>query len=250
MDFKQNYLLATLPENTYNKLIPHLKLIHLLQGQILHLPNEIVPKVYFPLDCLLSITVTLDNGNAVETGIIGNQDLLGINALISDCPTSHTEYIVQVSGAAVQIQTSTIREIFQEDYQFRDLMLRYTQAFIAQVSQTAACNRLHLLEQRLAKWLLQAGKCLNSNEIPLTQEFLSIMLGVRRPAVTLTVQKLYERGCISYSRGSISIIDREKLQNSSCECFEVIGQEYARFLDVSNLSKTIQATNRQRGSRQ
>jgi CRP-like cAMP-binding protein len=238
MNFKQNYLLATLPENTYNKLIPHLKLVHLLQGQILHLPNEIVNRVYFPLDSILSIIITIDNGSAVEIGVIGRQDLLGINALISDRPTPHTEYIVQVSGTAVQIKASVIREIFQEDARFQDIMLQYTQVFIAQISQTAACNRLHLLEQRLAKWLLQARDCLNSNEIPLTQEFLSIMLGVRRPAVTLTVQKLHDQGCISYSRGSISIVDRKKLQNCSCECFEVIRQEYARFSNVCDRSNS------------
>lgn len=234
MNCKQNHLLTILPKNTYQALLPDLKLVHLRRGQLLHLPGEIIQQVYFPLDCVLSITITMNDGTTVETGVIGNRELLGINAVMGIRETTHTEYIVQVSGTAMKISASVMRETFKQDRQFRKIMLQYTQAFIAQLSQTTACNRLHLLEQRLARWLLETQDRLNSNEIPLTQEFLSNMLGVRRPAVTLSIQKLADEGCISYSRGSISISNQEKLRNCACECFEVVKQEYNRLLGIVN----------------
>ncbi|GAB4535014.1 MAG: Crp/Fnr family transcriptional regulator [Pleurocapsa sp.] len=232
MDFKHNHLLKILPKKTYCKLLPHLKLVHFRQGQILHLPGEIIQQVYFPLDCVLSITLTMNDTTTVEVGVIGNRELLGINAVMGNRETTQTEYIVQVSGTALQISASVMRETFNQDRLFRDLILRYNQAFIAQISQTTACNRLHLLEQRLSRWLLEVQERLNSNEIPLTQEFISNMLGVRRPAVTLTIQKLKKEGCISYSRGAILIINQNKLENCSCECFENVKREYNRLLEI------------------
>lgn len=227
---KQNHLLAILPENIYERLLPHLKTVRLSQGRLLHLPGQAIEALYFPLDCLLSITITMSDGATVETGMVGNREVLGINAFMGGKATTQTEYIVQIPGVAMQVKASIVRKLFEEDRRFRDVMLRYTQAFIAQISQTTACNRLHLLEQRLARWLLEARDCVNSDELFLTQEFISNMLGVRRPGVTLAAQKLQDRGCIRYSRSEILIVDRKKLESYACECFRVIKAQYDRLL--------------------
>lgn len=232
MNPKHNHLLAILSESTYQQLLPHLEIVFLPQGQILNLPGEIIEELHFPLECLLSITITMSNGNTVETGVVGNREVLGINALMGDSETTQTEYVVQIPGTAVKIKASIIREIFEQNHEFRNLMLRYIQAFIAQISQTTACNRLHILEQRLARWLLEAQDRIESNEILLTQEFISQMLGVRRPGVTLAAQKLQEQNCINYGRNQILIVDSDKLQSCSCECFKVVKNEYDRLLGI------------------
>lgn len=232
MNPRQNRLLAILPEEIFALLEPHLNILRLSPKKILHLPGQPIKEVYFPIDCLISITVTTSDGVTVETGLIGNRDLLGINALMGCEETTHTEYMVQIPGMAVQIKASVLREIFEQNQKFRDVMLRYTQAFIAQISQTTVCNRLHLIEQRLARWLLEAQNRINSDDIYLTQETISHMLGVRRPGVTLAAQKLQDLGCIHYGRNQISIVDREKLKSCSCECFKVVKDEYDRLLGV------------------
>lgn len=238
MNPKQNHLLASLSETSYQKIFPYLQLVRLSQGQILHLPGETIEELYFPLNCLISIIITMNNGATVETGVVGNRDVLGINALMGNQETTQTEYIVQISGAALKIKASIMREIFQQNQQFRDVMLRYTQAFIAQISQTTACNRLHLIEQRLARWLLEAQNRIDSNELFLTQEFISNMLGVHRPGVTLSIQKLQEQGCIRYSRSEILIIDQKKLEQCSCECFRAVKNEYDRILGIKKQSNS------------
>ncbi|GAB4541597.1 MAG: Crp/Fnr family transcriptional regulator [Pleurocapsa sp.] len=232
MNPQQNHLLAILSEETYQQVLPHLEIVYLPQGQILNLPNEVIEQLHFPIDCLLSITITMSNGTTVETGVVGNREVLGINALMGDRESTQTEYIVQIPGTAVKIKAGIMREIFEQNQEFRNVMLRYTQAFIAQISQTTACNRLHLLEQRLARWLLEAQERIESNEIELTQEFISNMLGVRRPGVTLAAQKLQEQGCIRYSRNQILIVDLDKLKSYSCECFQVVRNEYDRLLGI------------------
>lgn len=233
MNPKQNRLLAILPEDSYQRILPHLRLVRLYQGQILHLPGEIVEEIYFPLDCLLSIMIIMNNGATTETSLIGNRELLGINALIGGRETASTQYTVQLSGAAVQIKALIIREIFQQDQQFRDVMMRFIQTFIARISQTTACNRLHFLEQRLARWLLEAQERLNSNELCLTQEIIGNSLGVRRPAITLAMQKLQEKGGICYSRSDILILNSKKLEKCSCECLKVVRDEYDRLLKIA-----------------
>ncbi|MGL6344657.1 MAG: Crp/Fnr family transcriptional regulator [Waterburya sp.] len=237
MNPKQNHLLAILSEKTYQQVLPYLEIVYLSQEQILHLPGEVIKELYFPLDCLLSITVIMSNGNTVETGMVGNREVLGINALIGARETTQTEYIVQIPGTAIKTKASIMREIFEQNQQFRNVMLRYTQAFIAQISQTTACNRLHVLEQRLARWLLEAQDRINSNEILLTQEFISTMLGVRRPGVTLAAQKLQEQGCIRYSRNQITIINNNQLELCSCECFKTVKAECDRLLGIYQADK-------------
>lgn len=226
----ENQLLASLSRETYEKLAPNLKRVWLKQGKRLHEPDEIIEELYFPIDCMVSITITMSDGSTAETGVVGNREVLGINAVMGVKETSQTEYVVQIAGSAMKIDARVLREEFERNKELRDVLLRYTQALIAQISQTAACNRLHVLEQRLACWLLKVQERVDSDELKLTQEFISYMLGVRRAGVTQAAQKLQENGLISYRRGHVQILDQRGLEAVSCECFKTVRSEYDRLL--------------------
>jgi CRP-like cAMP-binding protein len=225
-----NQLLASLPDQLYEKLQPHLQTVNLEQGRRLHEPDEVITELYFPLDSVLSITLTLANGSTAETGIVGKREVIGINAFMGGRETTQTTYIVQVAGSAIKIDADVLLKEFDSNKQMRDVMLRYTQAFIAQVSQTTACNSLHNVDQRLARWLLEVNDRTDHSHFKLTQEFLADMLGVRRPSVTQTAQKLQEKGLIHYHRGHIDILDLDGLETCACECFHTIKYEYDRLL--------------------
>jgi CRP-like cAMP-binding protein len=214
----------------YEKLAPKLKRVSLKQGEILHHPGEAIEDLYFPIDCGLSITITMRDGSTAEAGLIGRREVLGINAVMGGRETTQTQYIVQIAGSALKIDAPPLLEEFDRNKELRDVLLRFTQAMIAQISQTTACNSLHVLEQRLARWLLEAQDRVNSDEIRLTQEFLSHMLGVRRAGVTQTAQKFQENGLISYRRGIVQILDQGGLKEAACECFGTVKEEYDRLL--------------------
>jgi len=226
----ENYLLAAMPSELYDKLAPNMKRVSLQQGQMLHYPGEIIEDLYFPIDCVLSITMTMNDGRTAETGIVGKREVIGINAFMGGRETTLTTYIVQVAGTALKIDARPMLEEFDRNKDLRDELLRYTQAFIAQISQTTACNRLHSLEQRLARWLLEVQDRVESNQIRLTQEFTADMLGVRRAGVTQAAQKLQDSGIIRYARGNVDILDLQRLEAGACECFRVIKDEYDRLL--------------------
>ncbi len=196
----------------------------------MHHPGEPLTHLYFTLDCLFSITLTTLDGSTAEVGMVGNREVLGINAFMGDSATTQTTYVAQVGGSAVKIAATVLRQEFNQSAELRDILLRYSQAFLAQVSQTAACNSLHTLEQRLPRWLLETQERIYSNYLPLTQEFLSHMLGVRRAGVTQIAQKLQERGLIQYHRGNVKIVNQAALEASACECFQCIKTEYNRLL--------------------
>ena len=226
----ENYLLAAMPSELYDKLAPNMKRVSLQQGQMLHYPGETIEHLYFPIDCALSITMTMNDGRTAETGIVGKREVIGINAFMGGRETTLTTYIVQVAGTALKIDARPMLEEFDRNKDLRDELLRYTQAFIAQISQTTACNRLHTLEQRLARWLLEVQDRVESNQIRLTQEFIADMLGVRRAGVTQAAQKLQDSGIIRYARGNVDILDLQRLEAGACECFRVIKDEYDRLL--------------------
>lgn len=231
----ENYLLNAIPQAIQQKLKPSLTLVSLEQGHRLHEPGETIEELYFPLDCALSITLTLSDGSTAETGIIGNREVIGINALMGGRETTQTTYIVQIPGHAIRIGASELRDEFDCNKELRDVLLRYTQAFIAQLSQTTACNSRHVLKRRLARWFLETQDRIGKGgtgpkELKLTQEFISDMLGVRRSGVTQTAQALQEQGLIQYHRGCIKILDQEGLEAASCECFKVLKDEYNRLL--------------------
>jgi len=227
---KGNHLLASLPPALYEKLAPHLKPVSLKQGQRLHEPGETIQEIYFPIDCLLSITITMSDGAIVETAVIGCREMLGLNAFLGGRETTHTEYSVQIAGNAIKADARMWRKEFDCNPELRNIILSYAQAFIVQVSQTAACNRTHLLEHRLARWLLEAHDRIKSDELRLTHEFIAIMLGVRRAGVTQAAQNLQDRGLIRYSRGRIHILNQGGLEAFSCECFRTVKNECDRLL--------------------
>lgn len=230
----QNRLLSVMPQALYGKFAPHLKRVDLQRGDRLHEPGEMITDFYFPLDCVLSITLTLSNGTTAETGLVGKREVIGINAFMGGRETTQTTYIVQVPGSALKINAQILREEFDCNKDLRDVMLRYTQAFIAQLSQTTACNSLHKLEQRLARWLLEVHDRLEKDELSLTQEFIAEMLGVRRAGVTQTAQQLQQEGLIRYQRGHVHILNRSGLEAFACECFQTVKNEYDRLLGATS----------------
>lgn len=225
-----NRLLDALPPRIYEQIEPSLIPVSLQQGEILHFPGEVIQELYFPINCMLSITITMSDGSTAETGVIGNREVLGVNAFMGGQETTQTEYVVQVAGEAMKIAAANLRPLFEQDTEVRNLFLNYTQALIAQISQTTACNRLHTLEQRLARWLLETQDRLESSELPLTQQFIAEMLGVRRAGVTQAAQKLEDLNIIRYSRGQIRILDQTGLAAVACECFGRVRDEYDRLL--------------------
>ena len=229
---KENHLLASLPPNVYEKLAPHFKHVSLKQGERLLQPGETIQEIYFPIDCLLSITITMSDGAIVETGIIGCREMLGLNAFLGEKETTHTQYSVQIPGTAIKADAQMWRKEFDSNPELRNVLLCYTQAFIVQVSQTAACNRTHVLEHRLARWLLEAHDRIKSDELRLTHEFIATMLGVRRAGVTQAAQNLQDKGLIRYSRGHIHILNPGGLEAFSCECFRTIKNECDRLLGI------------------
>lgn len=225
-----NYLLNVLLPASSGDLIRHAKHVSLRQGEVLHRPGEPIEYVYFPLNCLLSITITMHNGATAETGLAGNRGMIGINALMEGSATTQTTYVVQIPGQAVKLKAVILRQEFNTSKALRDLLLNYTQAFIAQISQTTACNRLHSLEQRFARWLLESSDRVESTSLLLTQEIIANMLGVRRAGVSQAAQKLQEDGCIRYTRGRVEIQDLDLLKSYACECFDCVKKEYIRLL--------------------
>jgi CRP-like cAMP-binding protein len=180
------------------------------------------------------MTITMRDGSTAEAGMVGNREVLGVNAFMGGRETTQTEYIVQLAGSAIKVDAQPLLDEFDRNKELRDVLLRYTQALIAQISQTTGCNSLHVLDQRLARWLLEAQDRIDSDDLKLTQEFLGHMLGVRRAGVTQAAQKLQERGLIRYHRGHVQILNQQGLEAASCECFRTLREEYDRLLGIKD----------------
>ena len=226
----QNLLLTALPREVYKQVENKMEEVELSYGEILNRPGDTIEEVYFPLTCLISVTITMMDGTTVEAGVVGSREMVGINAFMGGSETTQTEYIVQVPGNAVKMKAHLLLSEFDTNKPLRDVMLKYTQAYIAQISQNVACNRTHTIEKRMARWLLESSDRLYSDELILSHEFLSHMLGVRRSGVTETAHLLENKGFIKCSRKKIQIVDRQGLEEASCECYEVIKKEYDRLL--------------------
>jgi CRP-like cAMP-binding protein len=228
----RNFLLAALPGEVLERLARHMRTVDLKHGAILHRPGQRIDDVYFPLDCLISVTITMAEARTAEAGIVGSREMVGVNAFMGGRETNQTEYICQASGTAVRMAAEPLLKEFDETKAVRDVMLRYTQAYIAQLSQNVACNRLHTIEQRLARWLLECRDRLGRDDLALTHEFIAQMLGVRRSGVTETAGALQSRGLIDYGRKKLQVVDAPGLEATSCECFGVIRDEYDRLLGL------------------
>ncbi|MHC0064357.1 Crp/Fnr family transcriptional regulator [Nostoc sp. UIC 10890] len=224
-----NNLLAVLLPADYERLIPHLKLVSLSNRQVLYEAGEPLTQVYFPNKAVVSIVTTMEDGSTVEAGLVSNEGMVGIPVILGDHITTTTA-IVQIPDSAMQMNADILRSEFNRATGLQSLLLRYVQGVYTQIAQGSACNRLHKLERRLARWLLTVSDRLESEEFPLTQEFISQMLGVRRAGVTEAANILSEAGMITYHRGQINILNREGLEKTSCECYQIIENEFARLL--------------------
>jgi CRP-like cAMP-binding protein len=226
-----NLLLSVLPSEVVERLSRYSRTMDLEQSIILHRPGETIEEVYFPLTCLISVTVTMQDGRTSEAGIVGSREMVGVNAFMGGSETNQTEYIVQVGGKAVRMAAEPLLDEFNSNQAVRDVLLRYTQAYLAQISQNVACNRLHELKPRLARWLLECRDRAHSDELRITHEFLSQMLSVRRAGVTEGLNELQEDGFINCGRKSVQLINPRGLESTTCECFGVIRSEYDRLLE-------------------
>ncbi|MGJ3245711.1 MAG: Crp/Fnr family transcriptional regulator [Elainellaceae cyanobacterium] len=226
-----NHLLAILPEADYIRLAPHLREVNLSLGQILYEPAEPINTVYFPNQSMISLVQIMENGSTIEAGIVGNDGMLGYPVYLGgQCDSSRA--IVQIAGSAIALAPAVLKAEFDRAGALQKLLLCYTQAFLAQVSQTAACNRFHPIEERLARWLLQSQDFARSSTLQMTQDFLSSMLGTRRASITVAAGALQEAGFIYYQRGYIHILNREALESAACECYNVVKAEYNRLLET------------------
>jgi CRP-like cAMP-binding protein len=224
-----NHLLAQLPPQEYERLAPHLEPVTLVIGDVLHYPQEPVTHVYFPLSATVSVIATFADGGGVEVGVVGNEGLFGLNVVLGSLTTPH-EALVQLEGDALRIPAKVLGEEFKKGGQLHDLILRYTQAFVIQIAQTAACNRSHPVGGRLARWLLMSHDRAATDELHLTHDFIAVMLGTRRAGVSEAAGKLQQDGLIKYRRGHIKIIDRKGLESSCCECYPIVKREFDRLL--------------------
>ncbi|MEM6446936.1 MAG: Crp/Fnr family transcriptional regulator, partial [Cyanobacteria bacterium P01_D01_bin.123] len=198
---------------------------------------ETIQNIYFPCGAMISFVSTMENGATTETGMVGYEGMVGLPAVWSG-RASTSRAIVQIGGNAIAVEAGVVKEEFQRGGDFQQILLLYMQAFFAQVSQTSACNRQHATEERLCRWLLSVRDCVRRQELPLTQEFVANMLGIRRPSVTVAAGLLQQAGTIRYARGNIALVDESALKTCACECYEIIKQEYVKLLgDPQSLKK-------------
>ena len=221
---EQNHLLAALQPDVQGRLFPFLELVPLPLRALLYESRHPMRHVYFPTDSIVSMQYTMENGASTAISVVGNEGLLGITLFMGGESTPNRS-LVQSAGYAYRLPRPRLKAEFNRHGQLLLLMLRYTQALITQISQTAVCNRHHSIDQQLCRWLLLSMDRLSHNHLTMTQEFIGNMLGVRRESVTEAALKLQQLGVISYSRGLIKVLDRPKLETLSCECYSVVKKE-------------------------
>lgn len=225
----QNHLLGALPADAYARISAHLEWVFLELGAVLYESGDAMRHVYFPVDTIISMLYVMENGASAEISVVGNDGLLGVSILMGGESTP-SRAIVQSAGHAWRIPRVLIMDEFNRHGDLLHLMLRYTQALITQMAQTAVCNRHHSIDQQLCRWLLLSLDRLAGSELIMTQELIANMLGVRREGVTDAAGKLQKSGVIEYRRGHIKVLDRPKLEQLSCECYAVVKRETDRLL--------------------
>ncbi|MDQ3817360.1 MAG: Crp/Fnr family transcriptional regulator [Acidobacteriota bacterium] len=230
----KNMILAALSGREYGRLLPDLELISLPLDVVLYRSGETIEHVYFPGDGLISLVTSMRNGTKIEVGIIGRDGMVGIPVLLGD-NIAFEEAIVQIAGNAMRMKTGVFKEGLRSNHNpLLTQLLLYTRALMKQVSQTAACNGLHTVEERLSRWLLMCHDRVESDELVLKQEFISNMLGIRRASVSSAATLLQARGVIRYSRGHISILKRRGLEESACECYRAVADGHKRRPAISS----------------
>ncbi len=225
----QNHLLDALPKRDYERIAPHLELIPMPLGEVLYEPGIKLHYVYFPTTSIVSLLYVMEDGASAEIAIVGNEGMLGISLFMGG-DTTPSNAVVQSAGHAFRLKAQLLKDEFGRFGPTMELLLRYTQALITQMAQTAVCNRHHSVDQQLCRWLLLSLDRLASNELTMTQELIANMLGVRREGVTEAAGKLQDDGLIRYQRGKITVLDRPRLEARSCECYQVVKTEFDRLL--------------------
>lgn len=229
VDKSSNHLLAALPASEWQRWQPHLELIKLKLGQVLYESGGKMQHVYFPIDAIVSLLFVLENGASAEIAVVGNEGIVGVSLFMGG-ETTPSRAVVQSAGQCLRLSAEVLKKEFRDSLPVMHLLLRYTQALITQMTQTAVCNRHHSLDQQLCRWLLLSMDRLTGSHLLMTQELIANMLGVRREGVTEAVGRLQKAGLISYTRGKIEVIDRVGLEERTCECYAVVKKEYDRLL--------------------
>src|SRR5450631_856204 len=228
---QDNQLLAALSPAARERIYPKLRLVEMPLGKILHEPGEGLRHIYFPTDCIVSLLYVLEDGSSAEICVIGNDGMIGVSLFMGG-ETTTSRAIVQSGGSAYRLKGRRLKQEFEHQGETMHILLRYTQALITQMAQTAVCNRHHTVDQQLCRWLLLSLDRLADNTLAMTQELIANMLGVRREGVTDAAGKLQKLGVIQYVRGHITVLDRPKLEELSCECYEVVKRETDRLLPL------------------
>jgi CRP-like cAMP-binding protein len=228
---RQNHLLAALPAAEWERLRPRMELRAMPLGHVLYEPGSAMRHVYFPTTSIVSLLYVMEDGSSAEIAIVGNEGIVGISLFMGGETTS-SRAVVQSAGQAYRVPGTQLKDEFFRAGPFQRLLLRYTQALITQMGQTAVCNRHHSVDQQLCRWLLMSLDRLPSNELRMTQELIANMLGVRREGVTESAGKLQKLGLIQYNRGHIVVVDRPALEAHACECYAVVKREFDRLLPV------------------
>ena len=224
-----NHLLDALPIVDYDHLVPHLENTVMKLGDVLYEPGVKLPYVYFPTTCIVSLLYVMEDGASAEIAIVGNEGILGVSLFMGG-ETTPSRAVVQAAGDALRLRADVLKREFGRFGATMHLLLRYTQALLTQMAQTAVCNRHHSVDQQLCRWLLLSLDRVPSNELKMTQELIANMLGVRREGVTEAAGKLQAAGLLHYRRGKITVLDRPGLEARSCECYQVVKDEFDRLL--------------------
>lgn len=236
LSHEQNQLLAALPSEVKQRLSPFLEPVHLSLGQVLHEAGGALSHVYFPIDAIVSLLYVTENGASAEIAVMGNEGLVGIAVFMGGESTT-SRAIVQSTGHALRLPVNQLKDEFNRHGEMLHLLLRYTQALITQMAQTAVCNRHHSIDQQLCRWLLLSLDRLSGNQLDMTQELIANMLGVRREGVTEAAGKLHKLGVIEYRRGHITVLDRPRLEQLCCECYAVVKKESDRLMPYCTITQ-------------
>jgi CRP-like cAMP-binding protein len=228
-DPRANGLIAALPQEDAARLLPHLEPLTWGLGEVLYHPDCAPAFLYFPTTAMVSLVVTLANGLTAEMGVVGREGVVGVALFMGGASTT-SQALIQSAGSGFRLRAAVMHEEFQRGGTFHKLLLRYTQALLTQIAQTAVCNRLHSIEQRLCRWLLLTQDRVPPGEVRMTHAFIGQMLAVRRESITLVARRLQAVGVIRYTPGHITIVDRQGLEARVCECYEVVQNEFVRLL--------------------
>lgn len=228
-NFKANHLLAALSDTEWQRLERYLEPVELPLGLVLYESGQPMPYAYFPTTAIVSVLYVMESGASAEIAVIGREGVVGVSLFLGG-DTTPSRGVVQSAGLGVRLNAQKIKDEFNLSGPFMHLLLRYTQALISQMTQTAACNRHHSLDKQLCRWLLLSMDCLKGNELVMTQELMANMLGVRREGVTEAALKLQAAGLIRYARGRVTVLDRKGIERRTCECYAVVKREYDRLL--------------------